>query len=112
MSTNRQLFLNLVVLVTEPSATLQAVNVAERVGRAAETDVTVLAVQTRSPLPRGGEALSPDDRELATLHLRIRAIARARLRVVVASDLLQAVASLLPPESLVVVGGRRGRWWP
>jgi hypothetical protein len=105
-------FPNLVVLVTEPNATLQAVNVAERLGRAAAADLIVLAVQTRTPLPGGSEALSPADRELAALHARIRATARARLRVVVARNLLQALASLLPPESLVVIGGRRGRWWP
>jgi hypothetical protein len=110
MSTGSQLFPHLVVLVTEPGATLHAMNVAERLGCAAEADVTVLAVQT--PALRGGEALSPDDREFAALQARIRAIARGRLRVVVATNLLQALTSLLPPASLVVVGGRRGRWWP
>jgi hypothetical protein len=105
-------FESVVVLVTSPSATVQAVGIADRLSRGLNVDVTVLAVQSPMALPRGGEALSSEDAEISLLHSRIRAMERMRLRVVVARTAVEALARLLPPESLVVVGGRRRWWWP
>jgi hypothetical protein len=105
-------FGGLAVVVTSPRATACAISVADRLGRALDTDVTVLAVQSPMPMPHGGAVLSPEDAELASLQVRLRPLTRMHLRVVVAPKVGVALAQLLPPESLVVVGGRRRWWWP
>jgi hypothetical protein len=99
------------VLFTSIDETLHAVRVARRLARATRGGVTVVhfrPVGFAAPLeePAG---LSPLETDAFKARLEAED-GDLRIRVCLCRDARQAIQSLIPAQSLVVIGGRR-RWW-
>lgn len=100
------------VIFTSPDETLQAIQVARRLARAMPSGVTVVhfrPVDFGAPLEEPG-GLSPVQME--DFKARVGADdSDTRIRVCLCRDARQAIPSIIPAHSLVVIGGHR-RWWP
>jgi hypothetical protein len=103
---------NVYVIFTTADETVGAIRVARTLARPMESGVTVVhfrPIDFGMPLeePSG---LSPVQTE--EFKARLEAVAPdTRVRVCVCRDARQAIPSVLPPHSLIVIGGRHG-WWP
>jgi hypothetical protein len=100
------------VIFTSTGDTLRAVRVASRLAREMRRGVTIIhfrPIGFAAPLeePPG---LSPVETDAFKARLAEEAC-DARIRVCVCRDARQAIPSVLPARSLVVVGGRH-HWWP
>jgi hypothetical protein len=100
------------VLFTSPDETLRAVRVARRLARAKASGVTLVhfrPIDFGAPLEEPG-GLSPVQTE--DFKERLGADdSDTRIRVCLCRDARQAIPSIIPAHSLVVIGGHR-RWWP
>ncbi|HEX4347907.1 MAG TPA: hypothetical protein VHZ73_10060 [Vicinamibacterales bacterium] len=100
------------VIFTTLDATLRAARAAAELADSMGHDVTVVhfrpvsyAVPLESPI-----ASSPAESHAFTTRLQWERLA-ATVRVCVCRSERDAAAAIIPPHSLVVVGGRRA-WWP
>ncbi len=100
------------VVFTSTDDTLRAVRVASRLARVMKSGLTIVhfrPIGFGAPLeePPG---LSPVETDAFKARLEAEAC-DARIRVCVCRDARQAIPSVLPAQSLIVVGGRH-RCWP
>jgi hypothetical protein len=100
------------VIFTSLDETLRAIRVARRLARAMKSGVTVVHFR---PIGFGAPLEEPTGQspvETEAFKARLEAEdCDTRLRVCLCRDARQAIPSVLPAHSLIVIGGRH-RWWP
>ena len=102
--------LDLKVIFTDPAKTAAALEAARTMARGLSANITLLAAQVVPyPLP-----LADPDIPVEFTERMLKSIASedTALEIYLCRDRNETIRRALPPDSLVILGARKRRWWP
>jgi hypothetical protein len=105
--------LNISVVFTSVESTLTALRKAAALATSLRARITLLVPQVVPiPLPLENPPVLVDFNEKRFRLIAGQCPVETRVRIYLCRDNLQALSSFLSPGSIVVLGGRKRRWWP
>lgn len=105
--------LNVSVVFTSVEATLPALKEAGALASALGAHITLVVPQlVPYPLPLASPPVLLDWNERRLRVIANESKVETTVRLYLCRDRLQALLDVLKPHSLVVMGGRKGWWWP
>jgi uroporphyrinogen-III synthase len=105
--------LNISVVFTSVESTLAALKEAGTLASSLGARITLLVPQVvRYPLQLENPPVSVDFSRERLREIASQSPVETRVHLYLCRDKIQTLIAALKPKSIVVLGGRKGRWWP